>query len=159
MERGGVARFRFSINRFNLAFERGLLDDRIVDLVIAAESLLLSDWGRMDRGEHRFRVALRAAKFIEHSSYGERDVFRVMRRAYDVRSAIVHGGPLEDTRLPDNESADLQTFIDAVEDIVRLGLRKALAMKEDGKKMRQAEYWEALVLSNAAATIEPDRSP
>jgi hypothetical protein len=71
----------------------------------------------------------------------------------------VHGGPLEDTRLPDNESADLQTFIDAVEDIVRLGLRKALAMKEDGKKMRQAEYWEALVLSNAAATIEPDRSP
>jgi hypothetical protein len=33
----GAAQFRFSIHRFNLAFDRGLLADRIVDLVIAAE--------------------------------------------------------------------------------------------------------------------------
>jgi len=150
LEGGGAARFRFSIHRFNLAFERGLLDDRIVDLVIAAESLLLSDLGSGDRGEHRFRVALRAAKFIEHPSYGERDVFRVMRRAYDVRSAIVHGGSPEDTRLPDNQSADLRTFIDAVEDVVRLGLRKALSMTQDGKNISQSDYWDTLVFSNAA---------
>jgi len=62
-EEGGAARFRFSVHRFNLAFDRTLLDDRIVDLVIAAESLFLGDLGRGDRGEHRFRVALRAGKF------------------------------------------------------------------------------------------------
>jgi hypothetical protein len=145
----GATRFGFSIHRFNLAFDRGLLADRIVDLVIAAEALLLGDLDENYRGELRFRFALRAAKFIEHKSYSEQEVFRVMRQAYDARSAIVHGGSPKETRLPGNQSADLRTFIDAIEDLVRLGLRKALSMKEDGKKMRQAEYWETLVFSKA----------
>ena len=144
----GAERFGFSIRRFNLAFDRGLLADRIVDLVIAAEALFLSDLDEKYRGELRFRFALRAAKFIEHPNYGEHDVFRVMRQAYDARSAIVHGGSPKDTRLPDNQSASLPTFIDAIEELVRLGLRKGLSMKEDGKKLRQAEYWDTLVFSN-----------
>ncbi len=81
---GGAGRLGFIIHRFNLAFDRGLLVDRIVDLVIAAESLLLRDL--TERGEMRFRFAVRAAKFIEHPHYSERDVFRVMRRAYDARA-------------------------------------------------------------------------
>jgi len=144
----GAARFGFSIHRFNLAFDRGLLADRIVDLVIAAESLFLGDLDDKYRGELRFRFALRAAKFIEHPNYGERDVFRVMRQAYDARSAIVHGGSPKETQLPNDQSAKLRTFIDAIEELVRLGLRKALLMKEDGKKIRQAEYWDTLVFSN-----------
>ena len=143
----GSARFGFSIHRFNLAFDRGLLADRIVDLVIAAEALLLGDLDEKYRGELRFRFALRAAKFIEHPNYGERDIFRVMRQAYDARSAIVHGGSPKETFLPDNQSATLPTFIDAIEELVRLGLRKALSMKDDGKKMRQADYWDTLVFS------------
>ena len=152
----GAARFGFSIRRFNLAFDRGLLADRIVDLVIAAESLFLSDLDEQYRGELRFRFALRAAKFIDHPNYGEHDIFRVMRRAYDARSAIVHGGSPRDTRLPDNPSATLSTFIDAIEELVRLGLRKGLSMKEDGKRMRQAEYWDALVFSNLTSSEHQD---
>ncbi|ALA57217.1 HEPN domain-containing protein [Nitrospira moscoviensis] len=144
----GAKRFGFSIHRFNLAFDRGLLADRIVDFVIAAESLFLGDLNIQDRGELRFRFALRAAKFIEHPNYGEHDVFRIMRQAYDARSSIVHGGSPKETRLPDNQSTKLSTFIDAIEELVRIGLRKALSMKEDGKKMRQAEYWDTLVFSN-----------
>jgi hypothetical protein len=144
----GAARFDFSIHRFNLAFDRTLRADRIVDLVIAAESLLLRDLP-VDHGEIRFRFALRAAKFIEHPTFGEHDVYRLMRQAYDVRSAIVHGGSPDDTRLPDNPSANLSTFIDVIEKLVRLGLRKALSMKEDGKKLRQAEYWDSLVFSKS----------
>jgi hypothetical protein len=146
----GARRFEFSIRRFNLAFDRGLLSDRIVDLVIAAEALLLSDLNDKYRGELRFRFALRAAKFIEHPTYSEHDVFRVMRRAYDARSAIVHGGSPDDTSLPDNQSASLPTFIDAIEGLVRLGLRKGLSMKKDGKNMRQAEYWDTLVFSRSS---------
>jgi hypothetical protein len=116
-------------------------------LVIAAEALFLGDLDVQDRGELRFRFALRAAKFIEHPTYGEHDIFRVMRRAYDARSAIVHGGSQKDTRLPDNQSAELPTFIDAIEELVRLGLRKALSLKEDGKKLRQAEYWDTFLFS------------
>jgi hypothetical protein len=145
-----AARFVFSIHRFNLAFDRGLLADRIVDLVIAAEALLLSDLDEKYRGELRFRFALRAAKFIEHTSYSEHEVYLVMRRAYDARSAIVHGGSPKDTSLPGNRAADLPTFIDTVEDLVRLALRKALSMKEIGKALRQSKYWDALILSKPA---------
>ena len=144
-----AARFSFSIHRFNLAFDRGLLADRIVDLIIAAEALFLSDLDDKYRGELRFRFALRAAKFIEHPSYGEQDIFRIMRQAYDARSAIVHGGSPKETHLPDDQSADLPHFTDALEELVRLGLRKALSMKEDGKKLRQAAYWDALLLSKS----------
>ena len=70
-----------------------------------------------------------------------------MRRAYDARSAIVHGGSPSDTRLPDNNSADLPTFIDTIEEIARLALRKAFSMREDGKKLREADYWDSLVIS------------
>jgi hypothetical protein len=143
----GAASFGFSFHRYNLAFDRGLLADRIVDLVIAAESLFLGDLNVQDRGELRFRFALRAAKFIEHPNYDERDIFRVMRQAYDARSAIVHGGSPKDTRLPDNPSAKLPTFIAAIEELVRLGLRKELSMKKAGKKLRQAEYWDAIIFS------------
>jgi hypothetical protein len=143
----GAARFGFSVHRFNLAFDRGLLVDRIVDLVIAAEALFLGDLDVQDRGELRFRFALRAAKFIEHPTYGEHDIFRVMRRAYDARSAIVHGGSPKDTRLPDNQSVELPTFIDAIEELVRLGLRKVFSLKEDGKKLCQAEYWDTFLFS------------
>ena len=105
----------------------------------------MGDLDARDRGELRFRFALRAAKFIENSKYGEHDVFRVMRRAYDARSAIVHGGSPKDTRLPDDQSAKLPAFIDAIEELVRLGLRKGLSMRQDGGKIRQSEYWETLV--------------
>ena len=145
----GAGRFGFSFHRYNLAFDRGLLADRIVDLVIAAEALFLGDLDVHDRGELRFRFALRAGKFIEHQSYSELEIFRVMRRAYDARSAIVHGGSPKDTRLPDNQSAELPTFIDAIEELVRLGLRKGLSMRDDGRKMRQAEYWDTLVFSKS----------
>jgi hypothetical protein len=144
-----AAPFGFVIHRFNLAFERGLIADRIVDLVIAAESLLLGDVDSPDRGELRFRCALRAAKFIESPHYNERDVFRITRRAYDIRSAMVHGhGPPKDTPLPDNSSAALPVFIDAFEELVRLAIRKAVSTDEAAKKLNRADYWESLVLSS-----------
>lgn len=145
----GAARFEFAIHRFNLAFDRRLLADRIVDLVIAAESLFLGDLDEKYRGELRFRFALRAAKFITHPNYGERDIFHMMRQAYDARSAIVHAGKSKKTyQLPTNQSVTLSTFIDTIEELVRLGLRKALSMKQDGKKLRKANYWDDLVFSN-----------
>lgn len=151
----GAARFSFSIHRFNLACERELLVDRIVDLVISAEALLLGDVDKRSRGELRFRVALRAAKFIEHPKYGEQDIFRIMRQAYDARSAIVHGGSPENIHIPDNPSANLSTLIEAIEELVRLGLRKALSMKEDGKNIRQAEYWDTVIFSKRTSSEAP----
>ncbi len=154
----GSDQIAFSLRRFNLAFDRELLDDRIVDLVIAAESLFLGALGVQDRGELRFRFAIRAAKFIEHLTYSERDVYQVMRRAYDARSAIVHGGSPNDTRLPDNQSASLQVFTDAIEEVVRLGLRKAIALNKDRNRLHKSEYWDNLLMPLIAEVATETRS-
>jgi hypothetical protein len=113
-------------------------------LVIAAESLFLGDSGR---GELRFRLALRAAKFIDHPSYSEPEVFKIMQQAYDNRSAIVHGASKRKTALPGNNSAGRTAFTDVVEELLRLGLRKALSMEDGGASLRTAAYWEKLVLT------------
>src|SRR5262249_26839800 len=89
-----------AVRRFSFANDRERDDDKIVDLMIAAESFFLADSGSpQERGEQRYRCALRAAFFIEVPGYSRREIFKHVRRAYDVRSAIVHGSDEIDGRL------------------------------------------------------------
>ena len=70
----------------------------------------------------------------------------------------MHGGSPKETTLPDNQSATLSIFIDVVEELVRLGIRKALAMKDEGKRLRQAEYWDTLVFRKPVSSEPPYRT-
>ena len=130
--------FDMALRRFNIAFERRQPDDQIVDLMIAAESLFLD---RSNRGEQRFRLALRAAKFVESPRYDPRQVFALMREAYDRRSDLVHGGFIKKVKLPDKPDATLHDLVLASEEILRLGIWKALADPEVGRE----GYWEDLL--------------
>ena len=131
-----------ALRRFNMASERRQLDDRIVDLMIGAESLFLHDvGGPRDRGELRFRLAFRAAKFVESPRYSERQVFNLMRKSYDARNRVVHGGTIKDTKLPDNTTANLGDFISEIEEVMRLGIRKALTDPKIGRR----DFWDDLV--------------
>ncbi len=132
-----------------MAFERQQLDDRIVDLIIAAESLFLNDQG--NRGEQRFRLALRAAKFVESPRYDPRQVFALMREAYDIRSDLVHGGSIKKIKLPDMPDAKLDDLVLASEEILRLGIRKALADPRVGR----AGYWDDLLFDSSVES-EPE---
>ena len=54
-----------AFSRFASAFDRATLQDRLIDLMIAAEAIFLQEDGSPeDRGELSFRLALRAAHFI-----------------------------------------------------------------------------------------------
>ena len=133
------------LRRFNMALERQRLDDRIVDFMISAESLFLDDvGGHGGRGELRYRLAVRVAKFVDSPRYSPRQVFDLMRKAYDIRSRVVHGGAISNTNLPDKPAATLDEFVSAFEEVMRLGLRKVLADRQVG----QAGYWEDLLFSN-----------
>ena len=143
-------KFRFiatALRRFMFSFDRSLPDDRLVDLLIAAESLFLQDTGDPpERGELRFRLSLRAGKFIEHEKYSQRDVYTVMRRAYNLRSMIVHGGEVGDIALPDVAKATFGQFTDVIEEIIRLGLKKSLKIAGVAtSSFRISEYWESLL--------------
>ena len=145
-----------ALRRFNMALNRAVIEDRIVDLMISAESLFLSDSGNPgERGEQRFRLALRAAKFVVSPRYAPRQIFDLMRTAYDIRSDIVHGGSVKKTRLPDMPEAKLQDFVPASEEVIRRGIRQALIDPQFG----QSGYWEGfLFASSAADRVENDSS-
>ncbi len=118
------------MRRFSYACERERDDDRIVDLMIAAESLFLSDsGGEKDRGEIRFRLALRSAYFVESPAYTRRQIFNHMKAAYDLRSAIVHGdGRLSAKRLKDPRGTPvaLPAFCSATAELLRIALKGAI---------------------------------
>jgi hypothetical protein len=118
-----------ALRRFSYAFGRTLPDDRIVDLMIAAEALLFSDMGVQDRGEFRFRLATRMALLIGNTPEERRQIARFARHAYDVRSGIVHGGVPDaaDLRGLDGGSASTEEFAAELEHLLRRMLRRAVA--------------------------------
>jgi hypothetical protein len=144
---GLVGPLGIATRRFSDASERERPDDAVVDLVIAAESLFLSDTGEaQDRGELRYRLSLRAAFFIESPEYSKREVFRHMKLAYDARSAIAHGGEPERSLLksPKGTELSLQEFGDITAKLVRLGLQKAVGMATSAGRL--AVSWDELII-------------
>jgi hypothetical protein len=73
-----------AIRRFGFAAERHRIDDKIADLMIAAESLFLGGNGKLE-GEITYRLAVRAAFFVKAPQFLRRDVFDLVKRAYGSR--------------------------------------------------------------------------
>lgn len=85
-------RLNLAVRRFDAAYLRLDPEDRLIDLWIAFEALLLPDMS----GELSYRVAIRLAQLIGQTASDKRAAFRSARRSYDQRSRVVHGQPAED---------------------------------------------------------------
>lgn len=135
------------VRRFSYAGERTRHDDEIVDLVAALEALLLSEIE--ERGELRFRTALRGAVFIDAAGLTRRQIQRQLRRAYDVRSAVAHGGTPSEENLksPSGDRVSLDVFVTGVEELVRVAVRKAIDAVGDGAQW--PPDWDALIFEQA----------
>lgn len=131
----GARSVMYALGRFNSALERTDTQDRLVDLMIAAEALLLS--GKND--ELSLRLAVRAASFAEGDGAARRSVYETMRTAYGLRSKVVHGGLV-------GEGA-LREVIRDVEDVIRAALRKALSDSVDRSRLTKDDYWDEIMLS------------
>jgi hypothetical protein len=140
----GTRALAASIRRFSYAGERSRPDDEIVDLVAALEGLLLSEIA--DRGELTFRTALRGALFIDASGLTRREVKRQLIRGYSVRSAVAHGGEpnTKDLKAANGDAVTLEEFVDGIEDLVRLAVRKAV--EAVGARTPWPPDWDALTL-------------
>jgi hypothetical protein len=125
-------------------------EDRLLDVFIAAEAFYLSEVGTAkDRGELRYRLALRAAVWSEGTASGrsKREVFDLIKRGYDVRSAVAHGGePRARDMFVSSDRDRLPELTRAVEEIVRGGLRRALRqMPAAGTHLKIP--WDDVILS------------
>jgi hypothetical protein len=79
-------RLAIAVRRFGDAGERRRSEDRLVDLMIAAEQLFLTG----ERLELGFKLALRAAFFLGSDASTRREIFTIMGNGYSARSDLVH---------------------------------------------------------------------
>ena len=78
---------RVALDRFNYAYDRGRLHDRVIDEWVALEALFLPT----QEQELRFRAALRISYFAGRDVQDRSRLYKLMKDSYDLRSWIVHG--------------------------------------------------------------------
>lgn len=95
-----------ALRRLGFATERIGPEDKLIDAMIAFEAMILSDAGvPQERGELRFRLSLRVAHLLGGSSEQKERNFDIMRKAYDLRSKVVHGDSLSHKDVENVEKA------------------------------------------------------
>jgi Apea-like HEPN len=96
--RGSDKTLSRALHRFILGRQRSDLHDRVVDYVIALESILLTQDGNAITQELTYRFAINGAILLWKAKAKEskNELFLKLKGAYKIRSIIVHGGSSED---------------------------------------------------------------
>jgi Apea-like HEPN len=137
--------FALALRRLSYRASRDLAEDEMVDIMVAAEALYLSDLGTNELG---FRLALRAAALSDPRELAmtRREVFDLMKAAYQVRSTIVHGNDPKPNHVQvRGQQVALGEFVQATVDIVRQGAREALT-RAAGSNSAWPPDWGGLTL-------------
>jgi hypothetical protein len=123
------------LRRLNAAHERINPEDAILDIIIALEALILNDTtAPQERGEMRFRLSLRVAYLLGCSAQEMKNISGTVKKAYDLRSDVVHGGRGKFSK------TELQVYND-IREILRRTARTLLFMSARGEKP-QWELWQ-----------------
>jgi hypothetical protein len=121
-----------ALRRFSSSYEERVSPDRLLELVIALESLF---GGKGD--STTYKVALRASCFLYPPDKDRQEAFEKIRRAYDDRSRLIHGDRLY-PRYTDEE-------IDAIEDLLRKAINKFLEYDVNGTRISSEEDLDNLL--------------
>ncbi|HZH29207.1 MAG TPA: hypothetical protein VEY11_00315 [Pyrinomonadaceae bacterium] len=129
-----------AIRRFSYSCVRHQNEDKIVDLMIAAESLFLRG---TKEGEKRFRLAFRAGRFLSTDPDKQKEIYDRMRKAYDLRSLLVHGGSTPFLRRLKGEITENDKLIGAVGDDVHNAIFRAINILSDPQATALDDtYWD-----------------
>jgi Apea-like HEPN len=142
---------QIALRRFGFGGERIRSEDRLIDLVIAAEAVFLA-------GEHQesaHKLALRSALMLGGIVGQPNEIFRTMKRAYDARSKVAHGSAVPELKFANGEPASLDDYVELVSAYMRTAL-KSLIMAAAKKERLPIGKWDDLVLDRIGP--EPDVS-
>lgn len=134
-----------ALRRFSYSCVRHDNEDKIIDLMIAAETLFLHG---KNEGEKGFRLALRAAYFLGKDSASRKQVYDRMRKAYGLRSKLVHGGSDPSLRQFKVEITEKDKLIEETGSDLWNALHKAVNILSapEGTALDDS-YWEKLILT------------
>jgi hypothetical protein len=109
----------------------------------------LADTGDNLGVELGYRTSLRGALFIEGTGLTRRQIQKQLRRGYNVRSAVAHGGQpkARELKSPTDDWLTLEQFVAEIEELVRLTLRKAVQAVGAGEEW--PPDWDGLTLEGA----------
>ncbi len=108
-----------ALYRFNSSYERRTLSDRLIELMIGMEALF------GDKEYQRYKIPLRCACMLYPPGKVRKQAFATIKKFYDERSAIIHGGKLE---LGPNSKGEVDQF----EEYTRRSILKFLEVHKDG---------------------------
>lgn len=115
------AAMRTAIDRINNSWTWKSPAEQAIDLGIALEVLLLHDNSK-DRGELRYRLSERGAKLLSQNGSEQLEYFRKLKTIYDLRSAAVHVGSIEDSEATREKLAEAKNFCARIANkIIKLG--------------------------------------
>jgi len=134
-----------AVRRFNLGYERSRVEDKLIDYMVGFEALLLPGV----EGELGYRMSLRAAALLGEGPHDRAAVQRNVKKAYTLRSDIVHGSRKKHKRIKLYEPAGcgdgrrlvdmevtLAQFVQGIEEHLR-SVIKELDERGERKQLQQ----------------------
>ncbi|WP_235590485.1 HEPN domain-containing protein [Leptospira borgpetersenii] len=139
-----------ALRRFADGTLRPNLEDQIIDLLISAEAIYLSSGGS-DQGELKYRLAHRAALFLESEPKKQREIFDFMKKAYDIRSKYVHGSGsnINFPKKEDGKKMNLHEFEERTRKIMRRAIFKVYDLAYKSKDTKFSIDWDDFIFPNA----------
>lgn len=104
-----------AIKRLNDTYGRPKSEDKIIDSFVGLEAMFLTG---SERSELSYRLSVRIAKFLGTSQEEKNMIFSEIRKAYGIRSRIVHGDSVK--------QQDISEIAPKTEEYTRLSLKKFL---------------------------------
>jgi hypothetical protein len=138
-----------AIRRFGYAIERPFTEDRLVDFMIAAESLFLNDIeDKKYQGELQYRLSMRCACLLGSDVSSRSIVREYMRQAYNIRSSVVHGSvktiqPRDENRNP----IPLEQFLGTIQMYMHRAIRLMIDQAATVGPKEPLFDWETVMLS------------
>ncbi|RLG34297.1 hypothetical protein DRN97_02870 [Methanosarcinales archaeon] len=114
---------------FNYAHIRERPEDKLIDYMIAFESLFIK--GEV---ELSYRLSLRVAAFLGENRDEKGRVFNLMREAYNLRSKIVHGSSYSKNIEINEAKLSFRELVSRVEELLRRSIKKSI---ETGQRPNQ----------------------
>lgn len=120
------------LQRLSICGESQRPEERIVNLAVCAESLLLS---KEPNSELSHRMALRAAFLLESESRGRDEIYRWFKKAYGLRGKVVHTAivPQEIAAFDPEGTGFLARFANDLRSLILM----ALGLAESGRSLVQ----------------------
>jgi hypothetical protein len=129
-----------ALSRFNSAYQ-GEPTDRLIDQMIAFEFLYVGDYKEL-----AYKLALRTAFLLTRDQKEREVIFADMKKAYDLRSKIVHGNKQIKT-------SELYDIISKAEEYLRQSIRKFLALLPHKFSLEDIKVGKAKMLAKLDENI------